>query len=80
MAVRHSSLVIPLSFVIRVSPLKKYRPPRPRDVKGGCSPQNILENWVLVAELGDGGNKILHELRRCPGDCASGRFDPACSH
>jgi hypothetical protein len=26
-----------------VSSLKKYRPPRPMDVKGGCSPQNILE-------------------------------------
>jgi hypothetical protein len=22
---------------------KKYRPPRPMDVKGGCSPQNIFE-------------------------------------
>src|SRR5438132_11476886 len=23
---------------------KKYRPPRPMGVKGGCSPQNILQN------------------------------------
>jgi hypothetical protein len=23
---------------------KKYRPPRPMDVKGGCSPQNNLGN------------------------------------
>ena len=38
-------LDIPLSFDIRNSPLKKYRPPRPMDAKGGCSPQNNLENW-----------------------------------
>jgi hypothetical protein len=23
-------------------PPKKYRPPRPMDVKAGCSPQNVL--------------------------------------
>ena len=38
-------LDIPLSFDIRNSSLKKYRPPRPMDAKGGCSPQNNLENW-----------------------------------
>jgi hypothetical protein len=27
----------------RLSSAKKYRPPRPMDVKGGCSPQNTLE-------------------------------------
>ena len=35
----------PPKFWVRIhnvmSP-KKYRPPRPMDVKGGCSPQNIL--------------------------------------
>jgi hypothetical protein len=25
---------------------KKYRPPRPMGVKGGCSPQNNRENWA----------------------------------
>jgi hypothetical protein len=39
---RHSAFVILSCFVIRISPLKKYRPPRPMGVKGGCSPQNNL--------------------------------------
>jgi len=25
---------------LRISGTKKYRPPRPKDMKGGCSPQN----------------------------------------
>jgi len=29
--------------VFRFTP-KKYRPPRPMGVKGGCSPQNIFQN------------------------------------
>jgi hypothetical protein len=39
---RHSAFVIRSCFVIRISSLKKYRPPRPMGVKGGCSPQNNL--------------------------------------
>src|SRR5205823_13227586 len=34
----------------RMAP-KKYRPPRPMDVKGGCSPQNIFLSADLVTEL-----------------------------
>jgi len=33
-----------INFVIRFRP-KKYRPPRPMGVKGGCSPQNNRENF-----------------------------------
>ena len=42
----------------RISP-KKYRPPRPMDVKGGCSPQNILESAEVLSELGAGCKKNL---------------------
>src|SRR3954463_3102557 len=34
-----------LNLDVLVVTRKKYRPPRPMDVKGGCSPQNNLENW-----------------------------------
>jgi hypothetical protein len=39
-----SSFRLRHSFVLRHSDfvIKKYRPPRPMDVKGGCSPQNNL--------------------------------------
>src|SRR5438132_3863086 len=39
---------------LRLSP-KKYRPPRPMGVKGGCSPQNNLTK----------SGQLLPELERC---------------
>lgn len=61
---RHSALVILWCFIIRISSLKKYRPPRPMGVKGGCSPQNNLKTGLLVIELPGRRNKILHEHMR----------------
>src|SRR4029450_9481083 len=55
-------------------PPKKYRPPRPMGVKGGCSPQNNLpKSAELVTELYPCRNKnflkiILHFFA-CPGKC-----------
>src|SRR2546430_4958926 len=43
---------------------KKYRPPRPMDVKGGCSPQNILESAELLTELAHGCNRFLNDPTR----------------
>src|SRR5205807_5041676 len=38
---------------------KKYRPPRPMGVKGGCSPQNILQNLgSYYPSLKDAATKI----------------------
>jgi hypothetical protein len=41
---------------------KKYRPPRPMDVKGGCSPQNILESAQVLTELAHARNRFLNDL------------------
>jgi hypothetical protein len=56
--------VIPPSSFFGASSLKKYRPPRPMGVKGGCSPQNNLKTALLVIELAGRRNKILHEHMR----------------
>src|SRR6266567_8555293 len=41
---------------------KKYRPPRPMGVKGGCSPQNNLpKSAQLLAELKGCRNKNLYK-------------------
>jgi hypothetical protein len=41
------NLQVPSLTASRISILgtKKYRPPRPMGAKGGCSPQNNVENW-----------------------------------
>jgi len=57
---------------------KKYRPPRPMGVKGGCSPQNNLAKLAqLLAELERCCNKIFSELAGMIGYLQSpaGRFD-----
>jgi len=46
---------------LRFTP-KKYRPPRPMDVKGGCSPQNnLLKSGQLLPELEGCRNKNLYK-------------------
>jgi hypothetical protein len=40
--------------------LKKYRPPRPMDMKGGCSPQNALKLPEFV-HYGNKFNKFFFE-------------------
>jgi hypothetical protein len=34
------------------------------DVKGGCSPQNILESADVITELAGGRNRFLNEVKR----------------
>src|SRR5215510_5061017 len=42
---------------------KKYRPPRPMGVKGGCSPQNnLLKSAELVTELYPCRNKNFYKF------------------
>src|SRR2546423_2533311 len=49
---------------LRLSP-KKYRPPRPMGVKGGCSPQNNLpKSAQLLPELKRCRNKNFYKLYR----------------
>jgi hypothetical protein len=45
----------------RISPKKNYRPPRPIGVKGGCSPQNILKNFVATKRASARSQQILCE-------------------
>jgi hypothetical protein len=41
---------------------KNYRPPRPIDVKGGCSPQNNRKKLSsLVSEVPPAGKQNLHK-------------------
>ena len=41
---------------------KKYRPPHPIGVKGGCSPQNNLRKLLKpLSEVSPAGNKILYK-------------------
>src|SRR5215470_10825127 len=41
---------------------KKYRPPHPIGVKGGCSPQNNRRKlFNALSEVSPAGNKILHK-------------------
>src|SRR5438309_7456175 len=49
--------------VIFNSTPKKYRPPRPMGVKGGCSPQNNLpKSAQLLTELNRCRNKNFYKL------------------
>src|SRR5450432_3736547 len=43
---------------------KKYRPPRPMDMKGGCSPQNIFKSVHLITKLSPDGKKNCYDLLR----------------
>ncbi|HZS17074.1 MAG TPA: hypothetical protein VFA51_03990 [Candidatus Udaeobacter sp.] len=38
---------------------KNYRPPRPRGVKGGCSPQNNLKNFEATKRASSRSQQIL---------------------
>jgi hypothetical protein len=42
-------------------PPKKYRPPHPMGVKGGCSPQNNLKNFEATKRASSRSQQILSE-------------------
>ena len=53
----------PLALGVFFKSPKKYRPPRPMGVKGGCSPQNNLpKSAQLLAELKGCRNKNFYKL------------------
>jgi hypothetical protein len=44
---------------------KKYRPPHPIGVKGGCSPQNNLRKLLKpLSEISPAGNNILYKAAK----------------
>ena len=59
---------------LQVTP-KKYRPPRPMGVKGGCSPQNNLPNLrSYYPSLNDAATKISINMQYSLGATAIPNF------